>query len=291
MSHRSSVSWKLAATVVAGAVAGLSGATGLLQASRAPLPHVTRVEAHPMLPSGEHRFGDLIEGRLDILVPLAEVDLRTVSATVDLAPYRRVGPLHVERLRAGATGRVRYLFAIDCLESDECVPRPDHVAFTFAGSAVRYQTRDGVARTFTVYWPALHVRPRPRPDILTPWKDGIRPLPTPGFWASPHAVAVLVGLLSFLAMGGAAALLRPLVRYQGSSGQRQLTALELALATVRAAAARRDVDERRRALDLLSRAVRAGTGRRSAEARQLAWSQARPRSRAMHELADRVEQG
>ena len=280
---------QLTAVGVLAAVTAIYAATGLLLTSSTPLPRVTHVEAQPVLPGGEHRFGDLIEGRLDILVPLDTVDPRAVSTTVDFAPYRLVGRVRVERLRAGATGRVRYRFALDCLESDACVPRQDRAGFTFAPSRVRYETRAGATRYLTVRWPILPVRPRPRRDLFTPWEDGLRPLPAPGYRAPPHVVAVLAALLSLLALGGAAALLRPLLRRPSSPGERPATALEWALAAVRAAAARRDVDERRRALDLLSRAALAVEERRSAEARRLAWSQAVPHRRAMNELADRVE--
>lgn len=258
------------------------------------LPRVTHVEAQPVFAGGEHRFGDLIEGRLDVLVPLGSVDPGTVSATVDVAPYRLVGRVHVDRLRTGLTERVRFRFAIDCLESDACVPRQDRSGFTFGRSRLRYETRAGVARRVEVRWPILRVRPRARRDIFTPWEDGIQPLRAPGYRVSPSLAAALLALLSVLSLGAAVALVRPVVGASGSP-RRQTSTLERALASVRAAAARRDVDERRRALDLLARAVRASaarpSGSRSAEARRLAWSQTTPQSKAMNELADRVEQG
>lgn len=289
MSRRAIARYTLVAAATALAVSAVAAVTAQLRGSSPQLPRVDRVEARPTLAGGEHRFGDLIDGQLDILVPLAAVDPSTVSATVDVAPYRLVGRVRIERLRTANTGRVRYRFAIDCLDSDACVPRQDRVGFTFAESRIHYRTRAGAPRSLAISWPLLHVRPRPRRDIFTPWEDGLRPLQPPGYRVSPHLVAALAVLLAFLAFAGSAALLRPLVRLPGALRRQQASALERALAIVRVSAARRDIDERRRALDLLSRAVRTVPGRRGAEARRLAWSQAMPHGKEMNELADRVE--
>jgi hypothetical protein len=262
--------------LTAPAVAGVVAAVATIVGGGTPLPRVEQVEARSLLPTGVHRFGDLIEARIEVLVPIAQVDPRSVHTRADFSPYQPLENALVERRRAGGTEFVRYRYRLECLEA-RCVPAPGTQGFDFAATRVEYRTRAGQARNLSVPWSGLVVVPRPRVDLFTPWEDGLQPLPGLGYRLSPRLAGAAAVALAALALLAAVALLRPLVRTPARAPAGGATwSLQRALAVVRAAAARGDVDERRRALDLLARLLRQGRGGTSPDAAELAWSRPAP---------------
>jgi hypothetical protein len=274
----------VATALALGGVALLAAASA--HRARSPLPRVDSVRVQPLLEGGVHRFGDLVAGGVDVLVPTAAVDPATVAIRATFSPYRLAGPMRVQRWSDGRTAIVRYRFELDCLDTG-CAPGGDGASFSFAPVRVDLRTRAGAVRSVEAAWPLLPVTARPRPPVFSSWRAGVPPLPPASYRIPPRLAAVLAAVLGLLAVGAAAALARALFRARRSRAGAGL--LERALETVRRAAHLDDVDERRRALDLLGVALRSRTDGLHEDARRLAWSRGAPAGSAMERLADRAE--
>ncbi len=277
-------------SLAAAAVLALSGvgmlAVALVHRVDSSLPQVSAVRVDALLAGGEHRFGDVVPGRLDVLLP-ASVDPASVRVRASFAPYRLVAPMRLERWRDRGTEILRYRFELECLDTG-CAPREDRAGFLFVPVRVDFRTRAGRAGSRRAEWPTIAVVPRPKPPLFSPWKTGLRPLPSPSYRVRPRLAAALAGVLALASLALAAWLVRPLARRRAARAA-EPGLLERALGAVRRAARLDDVDERRRALDLLGVALRGrALGEREA-ARRLAWSRSVPPAAAMEELADRVE--
>jgi hypothetical protein len=276
------------------AVAGFFAVTGLallmaaiVHRPNGPLPQVNRVDVRAELGGGDHRFGDLVPGRLDVLVPVDRVDPASVTVATSFAPYRLVAPMHLERWRSGRTEARIYRFELECLDVG-CAQASDRAGVLLTPAQVTYRSVDGTLGSTEAGWPTIVIVPRPKPALFSPWETGLRPLPATTYRLEPRTAAVLAVALALVALIGAALLLRPLLRRARRDASRRQPLLERALFAVRRAALLDDVDERRRALDLLGLAL--GRRRRErAEARTLAWSRGVPGGAAMRELADRAE--
>jgi len=277
-------------TLAAAAALAVSGAAmlavALLHRVDSSLPQVSAVRVDAVLAGGDHRFGDVVPGRLDVLVP-ASVDPGSVRVHATFAPYRLVAPMRLERWRDRGTAILRYRFELECLDTG-CAPREDRAGFLFPPVRVDFRTRAGRPGRRQAEWPTIAVVPRPKPPLFSPWETGLRPLPAPSYRVPPRLAAVFALALALASLALAGWLVRPLLRRAGGTSP-EPALLERALRAVRRAARLDDVDERRRALDLLAVALRGGATREREAARRLAWSRPSPPAAAMDELADRVE--
>jgi hypothetical protein len=283
----------LAAVAVAGAV--LLVLIVLREDSgRADVPAVTRVEVRASLSAPEHRFGEPVDVRLDVLVPRNTVDVDSVRLDAPLTPFERVGPFRVQRFDGSKATLVRFGATLRCL-ARACVPIAD-TPLRIPDVAVRFRRMDGRTGVAHGVWPPVPSRSRlggPADNLLA-WHDGLQSLPALDYRVAPRVLAVLAGGIALAcALAAALALAPPVGRLlpkRRDSDRRTL--LERALAAVRRAAASGDTAERRRALDLLARELRAGArGREARVARRLAWSRRRPEGDEMQRLVDSVERG
>ena len=266
----------------------------LLHDGAPSLPPVDRVEATGTLAVEGRRFGDPVEGRLDVLVPRERVEPDSVVLDASFAPFALVRPPVVERRTVGPTTLVRYRFLLECLE-EACLPRNVGGGLALAPATVRFAARSGRPGAVAVGWPAVGAASWLGGDDagLLGWRADLDPLPAIGYRLPPRLLALLLAALGLAAAAGAAALLlqplRAALPERHAPADRR-SVLDRALAAVRSAAVGEDTSERRRALDLLARELRQGARRPEAgEARRLAWSQRAPGRGDMEALADRVE--
>jgi hypothetical protein len=267
-------------------------AAALLHDGGVDLPRVERVEAAGVLEGEGRRFGDPVEGRVDVLVPRAAVDPGSVALEADFAPYALAAPLRAERRTDGPTALVRFRFRLECLE-DACLPRHAGAGFSLAPGVVRWAGPGGRGSAL-VGWPPVEAGSWLDEEAgLLGWHTGLEPLPAIGYRLPPRLLAALLALLAVALGAGAAALLLPWARRTlpaAAAPVDRRSVLDRALAAVRTSAGGDDPAERRRALDLLARELRHGARTQEArDARRLAWSRRAPRRGDMEELADRVE--
>lgn len=258
------------------------------------LPHVDSVAARGLLDAGGKRFGELVHGRIDILVPRDSVDPATLRWSPDFSPYRLSGPVRQRRWDDGPVSLVRYEFRLECLEA-ACLPRAARAGLVLPPARIDYVSAAGTRAGVEVGWPAITTGSwhSSRAAAVFPWHTGLGSLAAPETRVPARLLAVLLALAALGCAACAAALLVPrLLRVlprRATPGDRR-SMLERALAAVRSAAGAEDVAERRRALDLLARELRIGGGGPEARAaRRLAWSRRAPRGRDMEQLAESVE--
>lgn len=270
-------------------------AAALLGGDDASLPRVEAVEARADLAAEGHRFGDRLEGRVEVLVPERRVDPDTVTLDADFAPYELAAPPAVERAGDGETTLVRYELVLECL-SHECLPRSvGDGGLLLAPATIDYAEASGRRGTVSVGWEPVPSGSWLGGDAeeLLGWRADLDPLPGVDYRVPPRLLALLLLALALACAAGSLALLLPRLREalpDAPAGADESTVLGRALAAVRSAASEDDPGERRRALDFLARELRARTRRTDARAaRRLAWSRRAPQAGDMLQLADRVE--
>ena len=185
----------------------------LLHENAPSLPSVARVEASATLAVEGRRFGDPVEGRLDVLVPRDRVDPDSVALDAVFAPFVPVRPPAVERWTDGGTTLVRYRFLLECLE-EACLPRNVGAGLALAPVTVRFAERSGRPGAVTAGWPAVGAASWLGGDDagLLGWRADLDPLPALGYRLPPRLLALLLAALALAAAAGAGALLLPPLR-------------------------------------------------------------------------------
>jgi len=282
---------------VAAAVVGLALlALAVVHGRGTSLPHVDAVTVSGSMTGGRQGFGDAVPAVVDVLVPNREVDPASVTLKAALDPYSVQGRVSREQRTDGGTTLVRFRFDAWCVRR-ACLPREGGADFALPPATIAYTLRSGASKTAALGWPQVGVVTR-----LTAidagelrWHPGIRPLEAMSYRMPPRLLALLLALAGLGVVAAGVPLVRPAVQaavaaIPSPDPLRRRSFLERALIAVRHAAAGEDLEERRRALDLLARELRQARRRDAArDARQLAWSEGRPDAGAMEELADRVE--
>jgi hypothetical protein len=259
------------------------------------LPRVDTVSARAALASAPQRFGDVVSGRIDILVPREVADPDSVRWAPRVLPYRLSEPLERRRWDDGEISLVRYEFGLECLFS-ACLPDASRAGKILPPATIRYATTTGAPEVLELTWPTIataswHNR---RAVVLFDFRTGLGELAPVETRVGAKLLSILLLLAALACAMAALALLVPrLLRVLPArpAMEHGSTTLERALAIVRSAAGAEDVAERRRALDLLARELRKAQARRreARTARRLAWSRRAPRRSDMEQLADNVE--
>jgi hypothetical protein len=269
-----------------GALTVLAALTSPSVAGAAPAPAV-----HTSIAPGAAAVGQQVAATVKVAVDPSAIDPSTVQVQAPVAP------LDLERQSRTVTHGSRLTVVTErlgaaCL-SEACLPVTGPLPITLPPVRVSARARDGTAVTATARWPALQLVPRVTPAAASPrapaWQVQ-RDLPSPTTRVSARTLelgltvlgvllAVATGVLVAAATGRRAP--RPVVRREPT--------LADALASVRRAAHGTSVDDRRVALDLLSRTLAGHGGAHAVRARDLAWSEPRPSSERMESLALEVE--
>jgi hypothetical protein len=243
-----------------------------------------------------HLFGQRVHARLEVVYDADRVRGDSLEIAPAFGAYRVV-ERHESRASFGHVDRVRFDWALECLTA-RCLPRKDGVV-QFRSTRLQYEQHSLPApQTATVEWPRLRVATRVGPDDLKALslQADARDLPSVSYWVGPRTLA-LVGytLAGLLSLAGLLLLVRALdLRAQLASalaGRRDgLSALQRALALVRAHTARGEHDRSRPALERL-----AGELRKTREpdlaldASRLAWRRNNPSDTSISPLSGEVE--
>jgi hypothetical protein len=238
-----------------------------------------------------YAFGDRLTAEIELVVDRTRADPDSVVPAAFFRPFRRVGPIAVERVELGDTTVLRYRYRIQCVDR-ACVPRGAEKAIELPLGLVRYTPVDGDIVTLPLQWPTVEVasrlpagvqadiRARPAAVLADGSLDELPQLdPTGGplllGWLLVGAACALV-----LAVAGWFAWTLRSGRERADGAVRDLGGmppLESALGRVERALASGEEPERRRALDELAcRLVESDRAELGYEARRLAWSQDGP---------------
>jgi hypothetical protein len=233
-------------------------------------------------------MGDRVTGQLELVVDTARVDPDSVEVAAFFRPFRRVGPVELERTDLDASTVLRYRYPLQCIDR-ACAPRASQKPFVLPLGVVRYSPREGDVVTLPLSWPDVTVvtrldspglaaaLDRPETVVADPAFDAVPPLGLRG--GSSLLGWLLIGAACALVAAAGIALavrLRPRPEQQAAVADEgsALDPVDAALAHLRTAA---DADGTRLALDGLARALAVeGEERLAADARRLAWSQAGP---------------
>lgn len=275
----------LAAGVAAAGAALLVGEDGV-----EALPELDDrgVTANTLVEPREHLFGDVVSARVDVLLDRGRVDPAAVRLRSSFEPYEPAAPQRTERLDAGELTRLRFTFRLRCLV-EACLALTAGQGFAFSPGAVLA----GGERIAGFEWPEIAPRSRvaqtgTEPGSAGAWRVNLTEVPEATFRIAP---AVLVGLLAALAgvlVAAGVVLLVAALRRTPPAPPR-LPPLERALLLLDAARRRAELEEERKALDLLAVELsRHGESDLARAASGLAWARPRPASDATDRLTERV---
>jgi hypothetical protein len=234
----------------------------------------------------QHLFGDTVRAQVDVVVDRDRIDPATVTLRSSFEPYEQVAPGAVERTEVGRAERLRWTFRLVCLE-DTCMPDGPDSFLTFAPATVLADGRP-IAE---IEWPQLGVSSRivqPTGSTERSWSLGAGDIPAPTFRISPDT-AVLLLAIGAAALVGVGALFLVLALRRPRRAARSLPPLERALALLDAARRGDQLNEERKALDLLSvELTREGEGELARAVTELAWAREHPADEATDSVAERV---
>jgi hypothetical protein len=259
-------------------------------AARLPLTASTSVTPQPSF------FGERITARVEVVVDAAVVDPRTVQVTMDWSPYALVGQPRRSSVHGDGVTTVGFVYTLSCLD-DGCLPGTRTRAVSFSGGKVESARRAGGDETLALHWPPVLVVPRVSAVAAAasppPWRVQLA-LPPVDYRVTPAtAIPAVWAAAVALAAVGLALVGWELVRHRRIRREREraLSELAQALQLVRESE-RRSVDDRRRALALLSRVLAsdgADDARLADDATRLAWARPEPSPARIEELVREIE--
>lgn len=229
-------------------------------------------------------FGDRILAQIRILVDPRRIDPKQVAFRATFSPYTYAQQPTVTLRRLGNVTRVVYSVQIVCF-TQECVPPlGGSKQLQFPPAQISFRTRAGARHVLLGDWGPLTVAARTSAADFAgydtfkrpPWRVTLDPVP-PTYSVSPHALRLVLFLVSGLLAAAALAALAQFLLSGRGLRRTLLTPLERALVLVEHAAARSDPEERRKALARLSEELaRSGEPHLSHAARELAWAEPAP---------------
>jgi hypothetical protein len=243
-----------------------------------------------------HLFGERVTARLDIVFDAARVRADSIKGRPRFAPYTVVSRRE-QRESFENVARIRQEYVLECLRA-RCLA-PKRGFFEFAPVALEYVTRSGPGvQPTSAEWPELRVASRTGADDLEGLRlrADVRDLPSVSYGLRPavaaaigYSLAVLFALvgLALVARGlNAPALLGEVLARRRA----RLSPLERALALVRRATERGELDGSRRALERLAKELRRTREADLAEtASRLAWRRDQPSGASVDPLSTEVE--
>jgi hypothetical protein len=242
-----------------------------------------------------HLFGERVTARLDIVYDPEHVRADRIAARPRFAPYTVVGRRE-SRASFGNVARIRQTYLLDCLRA-RCLA-PKRGFFEFPRVGVGYVTTLGPGtQAASAEWPRLQVASRTGADELEGLRvrADVRDLPAVTYRVRPALITgVGYALALMLALVGAVLFARALSVPEllaGAIGRRRaLSPLERALALVRRATARGELDGSRRALERLAKELRRTEEADLAQAAaRLAWRRDQPSGTTVDPLSTEVE--
>jgi hypothetical protein len=263
----------------------------------AETPREARVRAtvYTSLEPEEHRFGEPVTARVELVVRKAELDPETIRAGSGFEPYEVVGPSVREISEFGALNHVRYTLQLRCLKRP-CLPDAETGEFQFGPGGFSWKIPAPPGRKFrdrrldnrgaSGSWPIVRVSSRlTRQDVdEVRWRSNLGDLPSPTFRVAPRwlAAGLLGGAVALVL--AAAALVAGYVRREVERRRRPVEDLEApaaplaqALALVAESRGNGDVALERAALETLARELRVeGANGLASDAERLAWSERPP---------------
>jgi hypothetical protein len=245
-------------------------------------------------------FGDTVRAQIDLALDLRHVAPDSVKVRTAFAPWRRVGPVQVERTDAGSSSRIRMTYVLRCLKQP-CVPERDTLPFTFDPARIEFVNRAGGRGELRAAFPTLITHTRIGPNDLAtvaPWRLDVSGVPEPSYRMSPALLLVLLigGSLVLLTAAGSLAYVgwprRAVEPEPTPAPEPELmpTPLEQALELLESAARANGGSDQRRSLELVSEvlAERGEEDGLAEAARTLAWSPTAPGPERTRSLAARV---
>jgi hypothetical protein len=281
-----------------------------------PASRPAEIEARSALTSQIVLFGDTVTADVDVVLDRDRVDPDSVRLGVDFSPWEVVGTPRRSRRDAGSMTHLRTTYVLRCLTSP-CVPSGQVAPIRFGPARVAYEGAEdrpagasggpaagAPGESFRVPWPVLTLYSRfasgsfdGRETLLAPWRADLVTLPAASYRVAPGlAVALLGGLGLLFACLGAALVYRAWPRREYvpppepvAPPPPELSPLEQALVLLEDAARADGVEDRRRALELVSLALdEHGDEGLARSARILAWSESVPEVDDTTGLAVRV---
>ena len=276
--------WIAVAVVGAAALAGLA----IVLAIRGPaLPGAPQqaVTGETSLSRSGALFADPLRATIEVLVDRRRVDPSRVGFNTNFQPYVRVGFPGLTRHDAGRLTRLVYSVSLVCY-TNTCLPPGASARVQFAPTQVFYFPKSGSGRqTLELTWLPLTLAGRTTDaDLLDAdpfrqpsWRATTDPL-TVSYRVSPLFLRTLLFSASGLMIIGAFAAFAAFVRaWRAHLRAPVASGLERALRLVERTDSRADAQEKRKALELLSRELaRSGESRLASTARELAWAEPVP---------------
>jgi hypothetical protein len=247
-------------------------------------------------------FGQVVTATVQVLLDPRRVDPKSVAVTGRFTPFQvreeTDSRRHIERAEL-----LTFRYALQCTVA-ACVPRGSKgralggaTAFTFRSARVVARGRDGKAIHDTAAWPSFGVQSRLTAQDLALGEPRIdNPLAAPAVtWrVRPVVVGAVASVLAGLLALGAALLVGSVALADGRPLRvlripANLSPVERALRLAEHAARKGETDESRKALERLAVELRRrGASTHAADAERLAWSEDRPTTETVAELATAV---
>lgn len=247
----------------------------------------------------EHLFGDAVTAQVDVLLDRPFVRPDSVRVVENFAPFRVQGQVRREREDLGNTTHLRFLYTLDCLRGDPCLPEEEGRTYELPEVRVSYVVTEIGDRT-TTRVPVAVLTGSSRllgANLSEPaFRADPRAVPEPTYRVSPTLLATGALALAGLLVLAALVLIVPLVplgfvqRWRAARRARRRTDLERALAHLRATAPEGETGEVRPALErLASELRRVESDDLAVQTRRLAWSEPPPVEGEIGGLSDDVD--
>jgi len=247
----------------------------------------------------EHLFGDSLTAQIDVLLDRDFVEPETVRVNGTFAPFQVRGQVRREREDLGNTTHLKFVYDLECLSGETCLPKLEGKTFELPEARVSYVVTDiGDRTTARVRLPLLSGTSRLLGANLDEpaFRADPRQVPAPTYRVSPALLAaVALGLAGALVLAALVLLvpLAPIGFVQRWRERRRLarrTDLERALAHLRATSPG-ESEEVRPALErLASELGRVENDDLAVQTRRLAWSEPPPVEGEIGSISDDTEQ-
>jgi hypothetical protein len=236
-------------------------------------------------------FGDRVVARVVVRADRDALEMDRLRIVADIAPLAPLGPALVSSRAHGHRLVVTYEVAAVCIV-EECLAAHGARSIRLPSASVDAPRRQGGLAQAHAVWPVLRLGSRVKTADLArsrpPFRSDVS-APAATYRVAPKTLALLLdvaaALLASAGVGVAAWRALTLVRRKRALDTR--SELERALAAVRAAESA-PPEQRRRAVGLLARLLAKRNLRLAGDAADLAWSEPKPTSEELAELADRV---
>ena len=236
-------------------------------------------------------FGDRVVARVVVQADRDALETDRLRLVADVAPLSSLGPALVSSRAHAHRLVVTYELAAVCIV-EECLATPDARSIRLPPVRADAPRRQGGLAEAHAVWPMLRLGGRVKAADLArsrpPFRSDVS-APAPTYRVAPDTLALLLdvaaALLASAAFGVAAWRVVAVVRRKRALDTR--TELARALAAVRDAESA-PPEQRRRAVGLLARLLGKRDLRLAGDAADLAWSEPKPTSVQLAELADRV---